>query len=725
MTLKIHALLVLLGLCAGAWGQAVNLTCTKQIVESYGIISHDQAKKERLVMCPNIQFTCCPAYEQFKMFKTFSENVKPAFILLNEVIKKELKLLRDAVVGLVSSGTIDQRIGGISDKAAKLRAQFTWNKIRGKRPAAIFDKLFKYQKISSSYVAAWKSAFYCTICDFANQNFIDVPNKRITYSAASCDALAQNTLLFTNLLNNVLIPYLSGLTEIIVRIKGNSKYQKLHNIRAVNKAINDCVADYKQYDSGLGNCKAYCQFFNPATDNYVFEGYPEFFANTLVEIRLFGGGGGGSSAGGSGSPAPAPPAGGNPAPPSRRLIEKSVQALIRKTRERNRRLNQKIENDYYFEPRIPKMAKFRGFNHRRILEEDRELEQLEQIQEEQFKLENRRILADTNDWSQDNLDPNNNVTQIIDIFDVNSSDREFDDAMVNQMMQVQDIFNTGDPATFAQLIRKYYVDNFSADLDDIDSDNLFKQTSINRTDISEYKTIFSFAGIDIHRIVAKLNWSLAIKQIGVSLTSSSNDDSEMVFPDVILAINTVSNRDVRDFYRDQYFNFRKPQFNLFNETMTTMLRNFAMTKLRRIIAENMAVYNYLVQNMNQENADNIWTQIEGIRMQVKGLAMNNNNYTVVLYNQTIDGKVVESLNITGPANSSGYANVTTIQNVQSLSNDYKTVAALVNQNQKDGYNDYVANLKQKNAQGSQGGGPSRKRQRRALMASNKKQKLKK
>lgn len=696
MTLKVHALLVLLGVSTCVWGQAVNLTCTKEIIESYGVISYDQAKKERLVFCPHIQYTCCPAYEQFKMFKFYTENVKPAFILLNEVIKKGLDVLSKVVIDTVNSGVIPQKIDGISDKAVKLRLGFLWGKWSRIKPEKIFRTLMKYQKTSSSYVAAWKSAFFCTICDFANHDFIDVEKQRITFSAASCDALVQNTLIFANILNSVLVPYVSTLTEVAARLSGSTKYQKIHNIQRVNKAIADCVADYKQYDSGLGNCKAYCEMFNLATDVFALEGYPEFLANSVIDIKKLGGGA-------------APAAAGTQAvdqqkPVSRRLIEKSVQELIQQTRERSSRLNQQIENNYYFEAKVPKKFDYDSFNVQRVLAEEAELEVLESRQRDHFKLENRRVLQAVRDWSQDNLDPNNNATAIVDMFHPEFSDPNFGEAAVGKLMEVQDIFNTGDPALFDTLIRKYYKDYYIAELDDIDAPNLFKQMVPDRVDLSEFRTIVSFAGIDMHRIVDKMNWSLAFKQIGVSLTSSSNDDSEMVFPDVIQAINSISDIDVRDFYRNQFFTFRKPHFQLFKETADYLYRNHALSKMRHYIAENMAVYNFLVKSFNQEKANEVWSQIENMRSQVRGLAMNSNATTIGVFNKTVDGKIVECMNVTGPSNSSGYSNVTTICDFKQLQSQYSTVVQLVNPNQLNGYNNYLNDLKNKNRGGANQGG---------------------
>ena len=648
-----------------------NFTCTPEMVESYGILSHGQAKKERLVMCPQIQYSCCPAYEQFKMFKTYSEKIKPSYILLNSVIVKELALLEKEVVALAASGLIDKQIQQLSDQATQMRVQYSWNKIKGQRPKAIFEKLQKYQKVSSSYVAAWKSAFFCTICDFANQNFINTQKKKITFSADSCDALVQNTLLFTNLLNSVLIPYLSSLTEIITRLRNSTKYQKLHNHRRVIKAIKDCKADYLMYDKGLGNCKNYCEYFNLARDSYILEGYPEFFANTLVEIRLFA----------------------NPvesrklADRKMKLVKNSVKGVLQKSKARNLKMfNDKKEADF-FQMDVPQSAKFKGFNKVRILQESKKFNRLFEAQKGQQKLEDRRVLAAAvPSWAYDNLDPKNNVTVVIDIFDHESSDPDFDDAMINEMMEVQDIFNTGDPQMYAQMIRKYYVENFQAELDDIDSTAIFKETSLLRLDYSKFETVFSFGGIEIDEIVQKMNWSLAFKQIGLSLTSTGNVESEMIFPDVVQLINTVANRDVRTFYTDQFIRFNKPHYLLYNETITHIVDDFAIKKLRMIIAENMAVYNYLVENLRQDHADQIWNEIQYIGSQLSGLTLNDGNTTASLFNYTnIYNKTIQGLNISSRANASGFANVTVIPDINALVSSYSTNVMLVNPNQQAYY----------------------------------------
>ena len=713
MNANLSPTFILLILLGSIFCQA-NFTCTPEMVESYGILSHGQAKKERLVMCPQIQYSCCPAYEQFKMFKTYSESIKPSYVLLNDVIVKELALLQTEVVALAASGLIDNQIQQLSDQATQMRVQYSWNKIKGQRPKAIFEKLQKYQKVSSSYVAAWKSAFFCTICDFANQSFIDINKKQITFSADSCDALVQSTLLYTNLLNAVLIPYLSSLTEIITRLRNSTKYQKLHNHRRVIKAIKDCKADYLVYDKGLGNCKNYCEYFNLASDSYILEGYPEFFANTLVEIRLFA----------------------NPSE-SRKLMDRkmkgvqnSVKGMLEKSKARNLKMFNDKKEASFFEMKVPQSAKFKGFNKVRILQESKKFNRLLNAQKGQKKLEDRRVLAAVPSWAYDSLDPRNNVTVVIDIFDQESSDPDFDDAMINEMMEVQDIFNTGDPQMYAQMIRKYYVENFQAELDDIDSTAIFKETSLSRIDYSEFETVFSFGGIEINDIVQKMNWSLAFKQIGLSLTSSGNVESEMIFPDVVQAINSVANRDVRTFYTNQFIRFNQPNYLLYNQTMTHFVDGFAIKKLRMIIAQNMAVYNYLVENLRQDHADQIWSEIQYINSQLSGLTLNDGNTTASLYNYTNNyNKTIQGLRIASSANASGFANVTFIPDVNSLASNYNSSVMLVNVNQNAYYNTSLQlNQTLYNSQSGQNGGNSQSGQpqgQRKLKVKAKKQKLKK
>jgi len=541
-----------------------------------------------------------------------------------------------------------------------MRVNYAWGKIKGIRPKAIFQKMGKYHKKSSSYIVAWKSSFFCAICDFANHSFINTKEKSLTFSAASCDALVQNTLLFTNLMNSVLIPYLSKLTEVMSLLGGNEKYQKLHNHILIVKAVKECAEDYRMYDSGLANCKAYCEYFNLVKDSYILEGFPEFFYNTLVGIREFLKGGGEGEAEES-------------APNSRRLLHQNIHKLA----EESQKKAAEMMNGYANKNRFG-FSRQSG-NHRILSEHMIEDELHNSIKNHRLleEIDENREIKEEVIIEKDELDPSYNTTVIVDVFDHESVNPDFDEAMVNQMMQVQEIFNTGSPELYKKLLKKYYIENFNADLDDLDFPNVYKQLVLKRINYANFQTLFSFAGIDIHEIVEKINWALTVKEIGLSLTSAEAAESEMIFPQVIHAVNKVSNAEVRSFYRNQMLVFDPVDLGLYQETANRLIEDFATKKLRQIIADNMSVYNFLVSSMKQDQADAIWSQIEVFSSQLRGFVLKNSNVTATLYNYTRDGEQLQGLRIISSVNSSGYANVTFVDDIQSLIGGYTQRVELI------------------------------------------------
>ena len=651
-------------LIAFAHTQDVNLTCTKQIVESYGLISYDEARKERLFFCPNIQYSCCPAHEQFKMHKVYSETAKPVFILLFETIKREFEYLETEVSEIFASGVIQQKIESESNVGLRSRLQYSWNKIAKMRPKTIFQKLRKYHRESSGYVASWKSAFFCAICSFENHGFIDLRKQEITYSASSCDAFVQNTLMFVHLMNDVLIGLLSGLTEIIARLNKNSKYQKLHEIKIIVKAIRDCAEDFKTSDTGLGNCKSYCEYFNMLKDNFVYEGYPEFFANTIVTLRQFKEGGDESSR-------------------KRILNESKMIKMVKHQQMLNAKSYQKDALKNVVGLESTDKLKFKSLKRLKTLHENGKFDEVEKAEQIHQQLSKKRILAENEKQSDkkseksdpfdDPFDPRSNKTLVFDIFDRQSSDPNFDEAMVNKMVQVYKIFNSGDPELFAQLLRKYYAEYFLAELDDIDSKFIFKEKMGNSTDLSKFATVFNFGGIDLDKIVKKIDWNLSYKQIEMSLTATGDGEIEIIFQDVIMAVNGITNRDIEKFYRHQSLKFHHNRHVSYNQTMNDIVKDLALGKLKHLIAEKMQVYNYLVRNFEEEKAQGVWLNIEALNSQYENLYQGIGDASVTIFNTTgRDGRPTRGIEIVSGFNETGFANVTRIGDIRNVVNDYRS-----------------------------------------------------
>lgn len=637
--IAIHFLALTLLVCLIAAEQKP-MTCNQSLVESYGIISYMEPAKEKLLFCGSIKATCCPAFEQFKMYAEFKKSIQPNFITMNKLIVTELKLLKTEIDQLMKSKQLEQKIESHPEKVMKAKLLNEYQYISGKNITQIIDKMLTHQEVSSNYMSAIKSALICTVCDYTNQMFIDEKKKTITYNLDTCDILAKNTILYTYLLNRVLVPYLEKISYIIAKLRNSSKYQKLHNLGRIEKAIKDCQQEMLTSDTntGLSGCKAYCSLFQANSENFVFEGYPELFANTLVDIRQFmknmpsqfpdapkkslssttpatsqpqsGGNnaqpqanapsGTNQPAPATGSPQPAPatgspqPAPATPPKPSRKLrgYDKSP-----KTSSHN-----KHNHSWRVLAEINRRRKSQNLEaiHERLTER-----LLEASNDAGNPAKKDAINKDTDEFDYENLE------QEIDIFDASSDDPNLTDAMLDDMMQIQNAFNSADKGDFQTLIKRFFVERYKPEIEDIDDDRVFKTASNERINLVNFKTEFGFAGIDLDGIINKMNWALDTKKIAMSLVGGEDEGAEVIDSQILDIVNSVGNNDVRKFHTDNFAEFLDVQSDSLGEAINKELKAAQILALEQQILEETAVYNYLIKNFKTESqANEIWEDLQ-------------------------------------------------------------------------------------------------------------------
>lgn len=71
--------------------------CDRKLVETYNVVSFMEPAKQNMVFCPNIKASCCPSYEQFKIFMTYQNEIKPHYIRLTNLIRDQLERLNKAI----------------------------------------------------------------------------------------------------------------------------------------------------------------------------------------------------------------------------------------------------------------------------------------------------------------------------------------------------------------------------------------------------------------------------------------------------------------------------------------------------------------------------------------------------------------------------------------------------------------------------------------------------
>ena len=79
-----------------------DLMCKKTLTESYGIFSYTSPAREKLILCPSVKATCCPAYQQLKVFNHYNAEIKPYFKMFEQVINNSLKIMKNKVGRIIN-----------------------------------------------------------------------------------------------------------------------------------------------------------------------------------------------------------------------------------------------------------------------------------------------------------------------------------------------------------------------------------------------------------------------------------------------------------------------------------------------------------------------------------------------------------------------------------------------------------------------------------------------
>ena len=215
------------------------------------------------------------------------------------------------------------------------------------------------------------------------------------------------------------------------------------------------------------------------------------------------------------------------------------------------------------------------------------------------------INKDTDEFDYENLE------QEIDIFDASSDDPNLTDAMLDDMMQIQNAFNSADKGDFQTLIKRFFVERYKPEIEDIDDDRVFKTASNERINLVNFKTEFGFAGIDLDGIINKMNWALDTKKIAMSLVGGEDEGAEVIDSQILDIVNSVGNNDVRKFHTDNFAEFLDVQSDSLGEAINKELKAAQILALEQQILEETAVYNYLIKNFKTKSrADEIWEDLQ-------------------------------------------------------------------------------------------------------------------
>ena len=259
-----------------------NTRCKREIVESYNLNGYLSQRPMNMYICPSIKMSCCSIYDQFMMFSTWHDKIKPKLVSYYDNIFTKYKTLKDM---LIEVNKIDiQKLSEelhISEKAKeKLVTKLTV--VKSQSPSSIIDSIMLMHHPNSNFMLRLRSTFFCVICDHDSHALIDVAKKIINVSESTCSEIATNTIEYSYFLNMKLAQYLQDYSVVLAAfsLSGSDKPIQLKSFLKIKRVVRACAKAIEK-GSDFKHCNKYCAHFKFNANSPVIEGYQIFFNEIL------------------------------------------------------------------------------------------------------------------------------------------------------------------------------------------------------------------------------------------------------------------------------------------------------------------------------------------------------------------------------------------------------------------------------------------------------------
>ena len=263
--------------------------CNTDIVESYNLDSYIEPREVEMYLCPKISYSCCSTYDQFSMRKTWQTKIRSKMNQYHESINKIIKNLRTKLIEFfkinLSKLITDKQIA----EKQKNKMQEVYLFIKEKNLPKWLEKLAILQIGNAKFMKQNRSAFYCNICEFSNQEYVNVKEKSLKLALGSCRKIADGTIPFSSMLTIEIIPQLLRLSKIIKELSLTPKATdiRLFNFVNIHKDVGRCLNVVKKKSFNSKPCSEYCSHFKFNAHSPVIEGNSEFMGSFLTQLTKF------------------------------------------------------------------------------------------------------------------------------------------------------------------------------------------------------------------------------------------------------------------------------------------------------------------------------------------------------------------------------------------------------------------------------------------------------
>ena len=488
--------------------------CKREIVESYNLNGYFTPRASNMYICPAINLSCCSIYDQFMMFSTWKDKIKPKLVKYYDGISTMYGALKDKLVELktnIDFKKLAETVQLPEKSQAKLFVKLAL--IESQDGKQLVDDLLRMHLTNSAYMLKLRSTFFCGICDFENHSFFQLKDKKVFIDETTCQEIAVNTIEYSYYLNYKFAVYLQNYSELlsIFPDPAENRPVKIKGFTKIKKQVFSCA---KAVESGKNfkNCKGYCAHYKFNANSPVIEGYQLFFSEIFNAMKGF------LNAYG-------------PKPEGARLLEA-------KRPDDAHKLTKMVADSAH--KSSPKSLKGRK------LQEEFDSFELKQLKS--FK----------------------------DVYDSNAVDPNFDEYVLNEMFNFQSDYDLQRQDGYVNFIKNklnYYDTEYNYE-DENDGSNIFKTNSCNIVDLENFRTETRTPGMNLSRHISN-NLDETLLNLISHLKNKSKYKIlyEKLDPALLELVNDLENDDIKDFHRDNYLNFKDYSMALKKDEILARLRN--------------------------------------------------------------------------------------------------------------------------------------------------------
>ncbi len=164
-----------------------SLKCRADFLQAYGINGEEKPKFEKMLLCPEVEFSCCSPFDEMKFHKSWHHFYRPKIEITHGRMKSRYEDLAE-VVSFFKEFNFDD----FSDRILPQMDKEALNLLIHIQNMGLDTELRPITNQLDTLIAfdiKNKRNFFCILCDFKNHEFFNELNQMILLNKTYCEQI--------------------------------------------------------------------------------------------------------------------------------------------------------------------------------------------------------------------------------------------------------------------------------------------------------------------------------------------------------------------------------------------------------------------------------------------------------------------------------------------------------------------------------------------------------